>query len=274
MTLKKNPATYVKCKVCNKDILSKNYKRHLLTAIHCARAGVKPIYPVKKGKGILDVIKNPIATVKEAFRGNPSKYNYATKETLTEFGKNKIVSMKVARTPLNKLLTNIVDAISNNKFSELVKKYGIDDLFHLSLVVTLDNGQDIIIEKNEVINVNKLENSHTLNDKTEYLTVPIDPSKQITLNTLMKNTRLFMGDDYLGYEGMRNNCQNFIISILKSNHLLNKKISEFTYQNVAPVREELQKTGYAYVEKVMNGITNTASVLSRLTGRGKRKNQK
>ena len=52
-----------------------------------------------------------------------------------------------------------------------------------------------------------------MENKCQNMNVTI--SSGLTLNVLLFNTRQPMGNDkFLGYQGDRNNCQNFILAIL------------------------------------------------------------
>lgn len=219
------------------------------------------------GGGFFDFIKNPIGTIKEAFRSIPSKLNNISTQTLEKFGNNIIKSMEIARTPLNNILEGALNTLSLGKFNELKKKYGYDKMFHLSLIV--DVGEKVIIEKNEVVNIEPLSQSKTLNKNSEFLQVPIN--KNITLNELIEKTRQYMGNTkFYDYSAFENNCQNFIISVLESNAILTNKEKDFILQDAKAIGDDMKKSGFGFVNKITNGITKLGSFTSRLLGRGKK----
>jgi RNase P/RNase MRP subunit POP5 len=235
---------------------------------------LKDEYKNLVGAGFWDVIKNPIGTIKEAFSGIPTKLNNTATRTLNEFGKAKIFNIQIARTPLNNVLEGTINIISLGKMAELKKKYGFDKLFHLSLIVDIQVNK-IIIEKNEVVTIEPLSQSSSIKSTTEFFTIPNHLLQNVNLNldTLINNTRIYMGDKkFYDYEAFSNNCQSFIESILKSNALYTPEAGKFLMQDTSGIHNDLNKTGFSYVPKVVRKITDLGSIVSRLIGKGTKKN--
>jgi len=228
--------------------------------------------PPKKitGNGFMDVLRNPIQTLKEVISG-PTKLNYISTETLNKHGNSPIMSMQIIRTPLSNFLTSMLNKISGGKFADIQKKYGYEKLFHLSLVIVTTTAK-IIVEKNEVININLFKMSD-VNNETENMPVNISVNK-LTINGLINNTLKYMGDDkFYNYDGMgaagkTNNCQNFILSILASNSLLTTRAKNFIYQDFTEVLKEIEAQKMSYLPKVVKKITDIASKASILIGKG------
>ena len=213
----------------------------------------------------MDVLKDPIGTIKEAFAGTPTKYNNVSRRTLEKYGNDKILTLKIARTPLNKMLSGILNVMTLNKWNELQKKYGFDNLFHLSLIAN-----DVIIEKNETVTIEEVKHSSSLKSNTEYHNVPLN-GKNITIKELVDNGQKMMGDKWFSYESFSNNCQSFVSSILRANGLETPEIRKFLYQDLTDFNEDLNKSGFSFVPKVMKHITDLGSIASRLTGKGTKK---
>ncbi len=223
------------------------------------------------GGGFMDFLKNPIGTIKEAFRGIPSKLNNISTKTLNEYGKLPINALQIARTPLNATLNGVINIMSLGKFNELKSKYGFDKMYHLSLIATLTNNK-IVIEKNEVINIEPLSQSSTIGPNTEYLNVPLSNAPNLTLIDMIDKTREYMGESkFYDYDGFNNNCQAFIASILNANNLMTPQADKFILQDVSGLQNDLNNTGFSYVPKVMRKITNLGSIVSRLIGKGTKK---
>ncbi len=216
-----------------------------------------------KGSGILDVIKDPIGTIKEAFAGVPTKYNNISRRTLEQYGNEIIQTLKIARTPLNPTLPILINTISLGKWNELTKKYGFDTLYHLSLIVN----DKIIIEKNETITIEPLTSSKSIKSNTEFFN--IIPNTPRTINQLMENTRKFMGDEkFFDYSALKNNCQVFVQSVLESNLFYTPEAKKFLFQDFTQFTNDLNQSGYSYVPAVMQKITDLGSIVSRLSGKG------
>jgi hypothetical protein len=225
-------------------------------------------YPNKKeGGAITDIITNPIGTIKKAF-SDIDDFNNVSKDTLEKYGSNPTTIITIARTPLNKLLENAINVISLNKFQELKKKYGYDELFHLSLIVAVRGGQKIVIEKNETITIEPFNFSKSIKPNTQYQKVPI--VKLLTPNIMLENTKNKMGSyNFFHYDSFNNNCQTFIKNILESNGLMTPAARKFLYQeDVKNIGKDLNKSVFSYVPKVMKKITDFGSIVSRLSGKG------
>ena len=80
------------------------------------------------------------------------------------------------------------------------------------------------MEKNEVIN---MEMKGVRKDAESKL---VKVNKSLTLNTVMANTKKKMGRKFLPYSAYNNNCQDFLMAILKSNKLGNQTVYKFVKQ--------------------------------------------
>lgn len=220
----------------------------------------------KYGGSFIDVLKDPIGTFKEALQPIPTRLNNISKKTLEQYGDEPIQKIQIARTPLSNLLLTGVNLISLNTFDDLRKKYGFDNLYHLSMIAYLPN-TNIIIEKNETVVIEPLSTSTSLNDKTEYFDVEIP--RGLTLNTMINNTINDLGSSkFYSYSAFNNNCQVFIEAILDSNNISSQRAHDFLFQDLSGIRNELNNSEYSYVPKVVNKITDLASTFSRLIGKG------
>lgn len=237
---------------------------------------LKPEFHHLEGGGFFDYFKKAANTVKEvvqkgiksvsnAFKPRLDGYNNGTTKTLEQYGNDQIASLTVYRTPILKVLNTALDFITKNKWSELKKKYGYDQLYHLQLVanVKTNDGQNknVVIEKNEVINVSTNVDS---NDKTQ--TIPVNFTPPLTINELLNKTRTKLGDkEFFSYSAFgNNNCQNFIKSLLETSNIYNTSINSFVFQDLSELTKELP----SFLPKLADKLTDTAAVVNKLTGRG------
>ena len=72
------------------------------------------------------------------------------KNALSKIGNNKITNARVGRTPVQAVIQGALKVVANVPY---------DDLFHLFIELTLDNGQKWILEKIERINLVKEDRS-------------------------------------------------------------------------------------------------------------------
>ena len=228
------------------------------------------------GAGLRDWFNRGIKSVREVGRkvfdifGNTYDYTNRSKQSIIDFGNLVITDMKIARTPLFKGWDVALNLMSENRWSELKRKYGFDKMFHLALVVTVIRDgvpTKVVIEKNERINISP---DFRITPATETLDVPI-VGKNLTILQLLSNARSAVGDKlFFEYDAFKNNCQFFIKYLLEYSGLLNMDNYEFLFQDLRDIIKELPPDLPAKVK----GITWLGALISKLTGKGKPKNKK
>jgi len=72
------------------------------------------------------------------------------KNALNKIGNNKIISARLGRTPVQAVIQGALKVVASVPY---------DDLFHLFIELTLDNGQKWVLEKIERINLVKEDRS-------------------------------------------------------------------------------------------------------------------
>lgn len=198
-------------------------------------------------------------------------FNKTSRNAIYSYGKGLIKSMKIVRVPVNKILINVLNYISLGLFKELLKTHGFDKLFHLSLVVTLNNGNNIIIEKLAEVNVSP---KFKISKLAEVKIVRHYDSQSTDINHLLDDALKFMGKkSFFDYDAFENNCQNFILSILKSQKLNYDEYKNFIYQDIDKLYKELQEKA-GFVSTIAKFTTRTGVAFNRLIGAGKLDNEK
>jgi hypothetical protein len=198
------------------------------------------------GKGILD---SAMDFAKTLYQGR-SDYPHDQKKLLEQFGSMTVRHIRIGRTPLPSLLTGALNVVTLGGFSKMLKKSPYDKLYHLFVVLTLDNGKTMLVEKNEAINM--VLNPQMPKGTTwfDYNTVP----STLTFQLLMDNTKKEMGNLFFSYDSTKNNCQDFIIALFKSNHLLTQDVMLFVKQDVASLFKNFQNT-----KGLMGAVTTLGS---------------
>ena len=218
--------------------------------------------PIKRGRGrpkkdlgagLFDDIKNKFIVQK--------KYNNKSTKTLKDYGNGKIIGLKIMRTPIMGVINTLLNGISFGQWNKSLKSNNIDTLFHLALIADTDAGRQIVIEKNEQINIST---SYNVNEKSESQIINMN-GLIISVNELLEKARQSVGDDkYFLYDGISNNCQWYIKYILESNNLYSEQGKSFLFKSMDEVKKEIQP----YVNKVMNAVTDTGAIVSQLLGKG------
>ena len=187
---------------------------------------------------------------------------------LETYGDMKIRKIEIARVPLQKQITYVGNLITLGKLNKIQKDMGYDKLFHLYSIITLENNDEYILEKNEVINLQKINIDPRQVEETEVININLK-NKQLTLNSILSNIEKAMGQNkFLTYNVKDNNCQYFMIYLLKSNGLGTEQDYKFIQQNII---ELIHNLGGIY-HNLATAITKLGERFNILLyGRGKRR---
>jgi len=166
-------------------------------------------------------------------------------------GDEKIRKMRVVRAPIADVISKFLNVISLGLFKKLQDKLGYDKLYHLSLVIN----DDTRIEKNEQIKIDK----YTNRANEEFLDIPLQ-GKNITIKQLFDNGAEYMGEKFIPYDALRNNCQDFVIGLLRGSKLSSAGIEAFIKQPVNELVDNLP----GYVKTATNAITTLGGLLTYL----------
>ena len=143
------------------------------------------------------------------------------KAALNRIGEKQIISARCGRTPVQAVIQGALKVVANVPY---------DDLFHLFIELTLDNGQKWVLEKIERINLVK-ENRSKKQGAEFTSSFPVNK----TVNELFENTRNRMGPRFLPYQSASNNCQVFIMGVLDGNGLNNSELTAFVKQDTKSI---------------------------------------
>ena len=151
---------------------------------------------MKKGKG-LGQVKHFFNQFDLEEAGLPKP----VKDLLAKCNDYTVDSITIGRNPVQSAIQGILKTVSTVPF---------DDLFHLFMVFNCSNGKKILLEKNSRINMSTTIPSMT--DKMEITNVP-----HYTIKEYVAKTKQAMGKDFIPYDPNKNNCQNFVLGVVKAN---------------------------------------------------------
>lgn len=209
-------------------------------------------------------VVSTVKAVSNVISGKAPRSNYPpyVRKILSEDGNLPIVSMRVRRDPIQGAINTALNLVSSGKWNQAKQKYGYDKFFHLSLEVSLrvsesDNiNKSYIIEKNEVIQINQ---PRPYTNETESMNVPMN-GNGYTMNSLLNGSKQIQGDKFYIYDPLRNNCQDFIMSILLGSGLGNQNIYSFVKQPIGEVIAELP----SFTERIARGVTDIGGIFDTL----------
>ena len=161
--------------------------------------------------------KSAIRLLTETARDVSSQYPPQVRNILMKHGNHKITDIKLCKEVVSQNTEFLLKALTGSKtWEEAKRKNGFDKFYHLFMIVTMEDGSKLHIEKNEVIRVS--ENPRSCPDALD-LGVPSQP---ITISQLFEITKQRIGNkDFFTYDPFANNCQNFITQLLKTMNLSN-----------------------------------------------------
>ena len=216
------------------------------------RLGVKGFVPLKKDGALYKVAR-------ELYGGSLPK---SSKRVKNDVGDLKIVRIEVVRAPVSKLLTGALSAFSFGKFGKRTAKH-YDELFHLGICVTLETGRKYVLEKNARINIGPF----VSRQKMEYREIGFNSDTAV--NKLLANTKRSMGAKYQPYDAVTNNCQDFVLAVLKSNGL--GSVADYAW-----IKQDVQKLfkKLPYLQGLAKGVTDLAAGVDKMMGNGRFKKSK
>ena len=192
-------------------------------------------------------------------------YAPAARQMLEKHGNGLIMEAYVRRDPIQSILHTALNAITLGKWNEMRSKLNYDKLFHLGLVVRIRQGQTysmLVIEKNEVINIAP---AKRITKDTGYMQVPLN-GHSVSLNQLMDNAEKVMGKDFFLYDAFANNCQDFVMALLRGSGFGDARVYGFVKQPIA----ELIKGLPEYTQKVARTVTDIGAAANYvIEGEGK-----
>jgi hypothetical protein len=105
----------------------------------------------------------------------------------------------------------------------------------------------------------------SIGTNAQTMDVPLK-GKYITLRNLIANTEKFMTPEkFYKYEGLKNNCQDMMMGMLKGNKLETPELIKWGKQDITELINEVPTVN----EKIMNGITGLKAKIRSVTGYGK-----
>lgn len=227
---------------------TKNRMTKLLKDCNCdPDAQNEQTEPVLEGKGMLS---DAIASVKtkvnnyvdNALNTRPGQVD----RLLKLHGDAKISKITILRKPIQSGVKKFINLVTRGSFEAAQKEMGYDEIFHLYVNFTLDNGKTVGIEKNARVNT-KL-NGFPLTGITPANMIEIS-GKNIPLRQFIEAGEKSQGVNFYRYNATSYNCQQFINSMMNANGITGTK--EFTMQNASKL---INSSGLSKGAKIVTDI--------------------
>ena len=233
---------------------NKSYKDSI-TDMDCRCEYREKLKNKKNTKDMEGGLINPIKTLQKVFNVSKaviygrSDYTHKVREILKKYGDMKIKKMNVCRAPLSIFTTTTINVISLGEFQKRFNSLPYDKLFHLDIRLELEDSTIILLEKIETINAKK--NPETRKDaecKNIYFNIELD----LTPNKLLDGAKNIQKNKFFKYSAYNNNCQDFIMALLKGSNIGSQDDFDFIKQDTKSLFEDLPIT-----RKIVNTVTDT-----------------
>lgn len=169
-----------------------------------------------------------------------------------------IEKIDICREPISIIFEKLLSVFSIGEIVNKMKNRDYDRLFHLYVVVYLNNGSVYRIEKNQRINVIKYPKK---DNNTECKTIDLK-SSDIRFGKFITEPEKDM-DGLYRYNAFLFNCQNYIKRLLNTNGI--NEFNDFILQKVDDLAPP-------FLKKIVRGITDMAAISDWIYRGGGKKN--
>jgi hypothetical protein len=208
---------------------------------------------VDAGTQVIEKGKEAIASV----TAKPTRVSAKVRGILAKMGDIPIVSAEVVRSPVQSVVQQAINFVSGGEFKKAIADKPYDDIFHLMIILTLEDGKKYSLEKNAIITLRPTKGRSGESS-------PVSVPSGLTLNKAMEKTQEAMGEAFATYSARDNNCQDFILAFLKANGMGDAADYTFVKQDVKTL---FGKT--SFLRKFTNTVTDIgAKVTTLLEGEG------
>ena len=189
-----------------------------------------------EGDGIRDIYNGFIDRLQGFYKGVRLDFPPKERALLKLYGNAQIIQITICRAPIHRMLDKVLNVLSIGQWDNLKNQNNFDKMYHLYMIIKLNNHHMIRIEKNDVVNIT---NNFKIESDAEFDEVNLN-GQQITLNELLQNTINKVGAKQVFiYSPWSTNCQRFVLDVLQSNGLLTEQSQHFIHQDLTELVKKL-----------------------------------
>jgi hypothetical protein len=208
-------------------------------------------HQVLEGKGIVSNVKNYFH---KALTSRPGVVDRLIKQ----YGDRRIMQVTILRKPVQGGVQKLLNLITLGGFNRAKNEMKYDEVYHLYVNMTLDNGQTIGIEKNQRVNV----------AAAGFPTAGLEASNMLKINCnvvlkdMIEKAEQAGGDTFYRYNAVTANCQRFISVLMNSSGITGT--DNFVMQDATQL---IKNSG---LRRVAGAITDVAALGERaILGHGR-----
>jgi hypothetical protein len=200
-------------------------------------------YLIKSGGNIITDIWN-------FMKGIRTKFNPEGRKILEQHGNKQIKSIAVCRKPVQSIIQHFMNFMSLGKFFDKKKELRYEDIFHLFVVIILEDGTKIELEKNHVP---ELSYKIAIDNNTQIKNVNI--SNKLTLQDFINGGINILKERFWSYNKADNNCQFFIDALLSGSGLNTVELRNFVMQKASELVKTLPGIPSKLIDKMIDLVT-------------------
>jgi hypothetical protein len=208
----------------------------------------------KHGNGIKDVFKKVIKGANYIKNKLLDMYLNSMPKNLRDFlqnhGNEKIVSIVIARAPINSAIRKVIDFASQSQLEKNISFLKYDNIYHLQVII---NAQ-WLLEKNQIIEVKQF-GAFPANTSIERVHIYSIDNLTLSINDFITNAIKKTGPTIFRYNPNGSNCQSFVMSLLDGNHMNNPHLTKFILQDETQLLRNVPD---------LSAITDMGALYSRL----------
>lgn len=234
----------------NQEIYNIHHPSGEIISSHPTRRSAKQ--ELKGGFISPTTVYNAYNTYKTFTQGREQGLPPYSRDTLKKYGSHKVVNAILFRIPIPSYISSGIKYIIENK------QIHYDTLFHLGIILTLDNGILINVDKDQVIHINKINKIpiESTTTGTELQEVSLN-GHILSLDQIIENTRTRMGNrKFEFYDPIHSNCQDLILNLLKANGYGSKQDEIFVKQDLTELILNIKF--YPYFKSFVDKLIDTA----------------
>ena len=221
---------------------------------------------VLEGTGIvsdaIDSVKKKVNNyVDNALNTRPGQVD----KMLKLHGDQKITKITILRKPIQSGVKKFINFVTKGSFESAQKQMNYDEVYHLYMNFTLDNGKVVGIEKNARVNTNL--NGFPLTGIAPANMIEVS-GNNIQLRQFIEAGEKSQGVNFYRYNATSYNCQQFINSMMIANGITGT--SAFTMQDASKL---INSAGLSKGAKVVTDIAALAERAVLGHGRARRTGQ-
>ena len=185
----------------------------------------------------------------------------SVRNILEKEGDQVITDIAVYRKPVDATSTTFANLLTGGNWSEILKKSNLDKVFHTWGEIMLENGKRYLLEKNQTIILKTVPNGISSGAETVSLRNQVK-NKKITLAQFFEGGRKALGDDFIPYDAYENNCQSFLMGMLRGSSILTSEASTFLKQDLKKLVENTPSLSKIIAKGVVDFAGNIDNAVS------------